>query len=74
MMYRSFKICLCLAVAFGTSDLLAQKRALTHDDVAGWKKIKTEDLSPDGKWAEFIFGPDEGDNTCLLYTSDAADE
>ncbi|WP_151997216.1 MULTISPECIES: prolyl oligopeptidase family serine peptidase [unclassified Imperialibacter] len=66
MMYRSFKICLCLVVAFVTSDLLAQKRVLTHDDVAGWNKIKTEDLSSDGKWAEYIFGPDEGDNTLVI--------
>jgi len=66
MMLRSLTISLCLAIACGTPGLLAQKRALSHDDVAGWKKIKSSDLSADGKWASYIYGPDEGDDMLVV--------
>ena len=57
---------MCLLFVAGTSEAFAQKVPLSHDDVASWNKIKGNGISPDGKWAHYLYGPDEGDNTLVV--------
>jgi len=50
----------------GFTTAIAQKRPLTHDDVAKWNKIKANGISADGNWVWYQYGPDEGDNTLVV--------
>ncbi len=65
MISRVLPVFLYLIMLSGSSYLFAQKRALTHEDVAKWNTIKAEDISSNGKWAVYVYGPDEGDNTLV---------
>lgn len=66
-MTRKFFPCCLIAVCWLQLTVYAQKRALTHDDVAGWNRLKDHEISPDGKWVAYQKGPDEGDDIVVLY-------
>ena len=44
-----------------SSDLIAQKRALTHDDYDGWKSISSNQISNNGQWTFYTINPQLGD-------------
>ena len=46
--------------------VLAQQRALDHDDVLHWNTVADPSLSPDGDWLAFVLRPMEGDPTLTL--------
>lgn len=65
-MLRSFIILSVVLISFSVS-VNAQKRALSHEDVAGWNKLYDNEISADGKWASYLYGPDEGDRTVVVH-------
>ncbi|MFO7769093.1 MAG: prolyl oligopeptidase family serine peptidase [bacterium] len=42
------------------------KRPLTHDDYDGWKSIRGDQISPDGRWASYQVEPQEGDGELVV--------
>lgn len=45
------------------------QRAITPDDLAGWKRITQQIISDDGKWVACKIAPWEGDATIRLFKS-----
>ncbi len=43
-----------------------EKRPLTHDDYDGWKNIRGEQISPDGRWVSYQVEPQEGDGELVV--------
>ncbi len=48
--------------------LLAQKPALSLEDIDAWKHIEAPLLSNNGNWAAYELEPNEGDPTLMLYS------
>jgi len=44
-----------------SNGLIAQKRALTHDDYDGWKSIGSNRISDNGQWTLYTVNPQLGD-------------
>jgi len=53
-----------------TSDLDAQKKPLTHDNIKSWKRITERVISDDGEWIAYKTEPWRGDSKIYLYTKE----
>ncbi len=58
---RTTAFALSLALLAAASPVLAQQRALDHEDVLLWNTIGSPSLSPDGAWLVFVLTAMEGD-------------
>ena len=47
-------------------------RQLEHDDYAIWNDVESQEISRDGAWINYIYGPEDGDPT--LGIQNTADE
>ena len=45
----------------GSVTLMAQKRAVTHDDYDSWKSIQSARISNNGQWTHYAINPQQGD-------------
>jgi dipeptidyl aminopeptidase/acylaminoacyl peptidase len=45
-------------------------KVLTLEDYAGWKRIGSAGLSPDGRWMSYAYSPNEGDDTLFIRQLD----
>ncbi|MDE3173881.1 MAG: hypothetical protein KGN74_12480, partial [Gemmatimonadota bacterium] len=45
-------------------------RILNVGDYGRWKRIASADLSPDGKWATYVYAPNDGDDTLFVKDLD----
>jgi len=43
-----------------------EKRPLTHDDYDSWKSIRSQQISPDGRWVSYQIQPQDGDGELVL--------
>ena len=46
---------------------IAQKPALTIEDIDDWKKIEKASIAPNGNWVSYEQTPNQGDPTLVLY-------
>jgi len=63
-------VLLVAALTFSAAPVSAQmgagKRPITHDDYDGWKRIRGQQLSPDGEWVAYVAAPQEGDGELVV--------
>ncbi len=59
----SYRLCI---IIFAIASLGAQKRPLTHQDYDGWRSIRSQQLSRDGKFLAYALFPQEGDGEFVV--------
>lgn len=64
MRFKLLTYLVFLSTAFSA---LAQKPALTIENIDGWNRIEGETLSPNGNWVSYEMQPNQGDPTLMLY-------
>ena len=52
------------------SQIVAQKKLLTHDDIESWNRITETVISDDGEWIAYKIEPWRGDSRVFLYNKD----
>jgi hypothetical protein len=52
------------------SSASSARRVLTLGDYAGWKRIQSAGLSPDGRWMSYAFNPNDGTDTLYIRELD----
>ena len=53
-------------LAAGGSALAQEKKVLTLDDYARWRRIGSTTISPDGNWMTYAYNPNEGNDTLYV--------
>ncbi len=66
-MSNSIHLISLLLLASGLSIQAQEKRAMTFDEMVGWKRISEQRISDNGKWVFCKMEPWRGDATILLY-------
>jgi dipeptidyl aminopeptidase/acylaminoacyl peptidase len=61
------KFHLLFAFVIANLPLLAQKKALSYDDLANWNRIERPLLSNDGNWVAYTLKAEEGDATLYIW-------
>ncbi|MFO7853353.1 MAG: prolyl oligopeptidase family serine peptidase [Bacteroidota bacterium] len=56
------------------SNLTAQKKILTHDDIESWNRINERLISDDGEWIAYKLEPWKGDSKIFLYDKNGQKE
>ena len=66
---NNLRVIIAAILVFAVSVVYAQqaKRAMTFDDLAGWKRISEQVISDDGKWVACKMEPWRGDAVVYLY-------
>ena len=68
-MNRTHLFCIALAPWLALGGLHAQK-AMTVNDLVGWKRITAQTISNNGQWAACVMAPWKGDAEVQVYTAD----
>ncbi len=64
-----FKACLLLlSLLFISTTAHAQKRPLNHDVYEIWNHLSAWDISNDGQWSFYQYGPEKGDDTLMIQS------
>jgi len=63
------RLLILLITSLFSSCILAQKPALTLEDIDNWNSIKASQLSNNGQWASYEKTPNDGDPTLMLYNA-----
>ena len=64
-MYRVYLVILCLS--FLHLDVFAQKKPLDHDVYEIWNRFSDWQISDDGHWAFYEYGPEKGDGVLSVH-------
>ncbi len=66
-MKKLYSYSLIILFVFTGSNIAAQKRPLTHDDIESWNRITERVISSDGNWIAYKTEPWRGDSKIYLY-------
>ena len=68
---KKYLLLVSVSLLLSSTSIIAQKRALTHDDYDGWKSISSNRISNNGSWTLYTINPQLGD--CVLEVQNLND-